>query len=117
MNRHEKVVSTRRIALFYACGSLTRDHAVGEKKSRLHDRVFVCPTAAREFAPVAQADVALIDATEDDAQAVDAFSQAAAQLGVAATAMYSECMHDGLEVFVRSRRLDVDGAARRGRVG
>ena len=51
---------------------------------------------------VAGTDVALIDATEDDAQAVDAFSQAAGQLGVKATAMYSECMHDGLEVFVRS---------------
>ena len=37
------------------------------------------------------------------AQAADAFSEAAGQLGAGATAMYTECMHDGLELFVRSR--------------
>ena len=49
------------------------------------------------------ADLALIDATDDHAQAADAFSQAAGKVGVGATAMYSEQMHEGLETFVRSR--------------
>jgi hypothetical protein len=47
--------------------------------------------------------VAVVDATDDPAQACDAFSQAAGQLGAGATGMYSEHMPDGLEVFVRSR--------------
>ena len=49
------------------------------------------------------ADVALIDATDDHAQAADAFSQAVGHVGAGATAMYSERMHEGLEMFVRSR--------------
>ena len=45
------------------------------------------------------ADLALIDATDDHAQAADAFSQAAGKVGVGATAMYSERMHEGLETL------------------
>jgi hypothetical protein len=50
-----------------------------------------------------QARMALVDATEDPSQATDAFLQAIAALGVDAVAMYTEIMHDGLEVFVRSQ--------------
>jgi hypothetical protein len=45
----------------------------------------------------------LVDATEDPSQATDAFLQAVARLGAAAVAMYTDMMHDDLELFVRVR--------------
>jgi hypothetical protein len=44
---------------------------------------------------------AVADATEDPAQATDAFLQAVTRLGRSAVAMYTEVMHDDLELFVR----------------
>jgi hypothetical protein len=92
------------VALFYACDSLARQIT---KWARKHPGCTVKYSFARLLPEIRtvleRADVALIDATEDPAQACDAFSQAAGQLGVAATGMYSERMPDGLEVFVRSR--------------
>jgi hypothetical protein len=46
---------------------------------------------------------AIVDATEDPAQATDALLQAVARLGSAAVAMYTETMHEDLELFVRMR--------------
>ena len=43
----------------------------------------------------------LIDATDDHAQAIDVFLQAITQLGADAVAVYTEVVHDGLELFVR----------------
>ena len=58
------------------------------------------------------------DATDDDAQAVDAFSQAAGHLGTNAVAIYSEVMHEGVELLVRSRGSQVlFGATGRNAVG
>jgi hypothetical protein len=54
-------------------------------------------------AVLARADVALIDATEDQFHAAEAFAEAAESLGAGAAAVYTERMHDGLELFVRSR--------------
>ena len=45
----------------------------------------------------------MVDATEDPAQATDAFLQAVARLGAAAVTMYTEAAHDDLELFVRMR--------------
>ena len=47
------------------------------------------------------AGASLVDATEDPAQATDAFLQSVARLGSRAVTMYSETMHDGLELFTR----------------
>ena len=47
------------------------------------------------------AGASLVDATEDPAQATDAFLQAVARLGARAVTMYSETMHEGLELFAR----------------
>jgi hypothetical protein len=49
------------------------------------------------------AGTALVDATEDPARARDAFVRAAARLGANAVAMYTETIHDSLELFVRLR--------------
>jgi hypothetical protein len=45
---------------------------------------------------------ALIDATQDPSQATDAFLQSITQLGASAVTMYTERMHDDLEMFVRT---------------
>jgi hypothetical protein len=49
------------------------------------------------------AGTALVDATEDPARAREAFLRAVARLGTGAVAMYTETMHDSLELFVRVR--------------
>jgi hypothetical protein len=49
------------------------------------------------------AGAALVDATDDPSQAADALLQAVTRLGANAAAVYSERMHDGLELFVRVR--------------
>ena len=46
---------------------------------------------------------ALVDATEDAARARKVFLRAVANLGAGAVVMYTETMHDALEVFVRVR--------------
>ncbi len=92
------------VALFYACDSLARQVA---KWAKQRPGCAVYCSVARLLpeirAVLAQADVALIDATEDRRQAADAFAQAVGSLGVGAAAMYTERMHEGLELFVRSR--------------
>ena len=49
------------------------------------------------------ADLALVDASDDHAQAVDLFSQAVARLGARQASVYTERMHEGLEHFVRTQ--------------
>jgi hypothetical protein len=51
-----------------------------------------------------RAELAVIDATEDPAQASDAFLQAVGILGAEAVAVYTERMHDDLELLVRMMR-------------
>jgi hypothetical protein len=52
---------------------------------------------------LARAHSAMVDGTEDGSLATDAFLQAVARLGAGAVTMYTEKMHDGLELFVRVR--------------
>jgi len=47
--------------------------------------------------------LAVLDATADPAQATDAFLQAVGQLGAYSVTVYTEEMHEGLEMFVRRR--------------
>jgi hypothetical protein len=49
------------------------------------------------------AGAAIVDTTEDPSQATNAFLQAVARLGANAVTMYTEMMHEGLELFVRVR--------------
>ncbi len=59
--------------------------------------------AARSARAVALCATALVDATEDAARAREVFLRAVARLGAGAVVMYTETMHDALEVFVRVR--------------
>jgi hypothetical protein len=96
------------IALFYGSDSLTRQIT---KWARKHPACTIRCSFAKVLPEIRlvleTADGALIDATDDDAQAVDAFSQAAGHLGTNAVAIYSEVMHEGVELLVRSRGSQV----------
>ena len=49
------------------------------------------------------ADLVLVDASDDHAQAIELFSQSVARLGSRRVAVYTERMHEGLELFVRTQ--------------
>jgi hypothetical protein len=50
-----------------------------------------------------QASVSIIDATENPGRAMDAFLRATVELEAVSIIVYTESMHEGLELFVRSR--------------
>ena len=102
MTMNEAVV--RRISVCYPSDSLSCQMAqwAGE-----HEECTVEPVFARSTLELRRllqgADMVLIDATEDHAQAIDAFSQSIARLGSSRVTVYSERMHEGLELFVRKQ--------------
>jgi hypothetical protein len=49
------------------------------------------------------ADMALVDASDDHDQAIDLYSQAVVRLGARKASVYTERMHEGLELFVRTQ--------------
>jgi hypothetical protein len=49
------------------------------------------------------ADLVLVDASADHAQAIELFSQSVAKFGSRGLAVYTERMHEGLELFVRTQ--------------
>jgi len=49
------------------------------------------------------ADRVLVDASEDHAQAIELFSQSVVTLGPRHVAVYTERIHEGLELFVRTQ--------------
>ena len=90
------------IAVVYPGDSLTRQVAAWARK---HADCVIEPVFAKSLPEIRGAiqhvDLAVVDATADHAQSVDALSQAVARLGASATAVYTERMHEGLEPFVR----------------
>ncbi|MGA2620845.1 MAG: hypothetical protein ABSF26_24755 [Thermoguttaceae bacterium] len=90
------------IVVFYPCESLRRQIRTWAGKHPDRRIETALGRSAREIGNVVRgADMALLDATEDHAQAIDAFSQALTCLGAEGTAVYTEQMHEGLELFVR----------------
>ena len=59
--------------------------------------------AAGNVCVLRRAAMVVIDATERPARAQEAFLHAVRRLGAEAVVMYTERMHDGLELFVRLR--------------
>jgi hypothetical protein len=102
MTRHQQPGSD--IVLFYPGRSLMEQIADWGRKRQ--DRAVVA-SFARSLPEIRgameKAGAVVVDATDDDAQATEAFSQAASRLGTAAAAVYTERMHEGLELFVRLR--------------
>ena len=94
----------RHIVVCYPTESLSSQVA---RWGREHDDCRIEPTFARNVWDIRRsyegADIVVVDATEDHAQAIDAFSQSVARLGSGRTLVYTERMHDGLELFVRTQ--------------
>lgn len=94
--------AVREVVLLYPGDSLSQQAAAW---GRNHADCAVRRSAVKSLPGIRSAlhgaDLALIDATDDYPQAIDAFSQARSQLGAEATTIYTERMHEGLEMFVR----------------
>ncbi len=102
MTTTEAVV--QRIAICYPTESLSGQVA---RWSRGRDDCRVETVCARTAAAIRGAldgaHLALVDASDDHAQAIDLFSQAVARLGSRRASVYTERMHEGLELFVRTQ--------------
>ena len=104
MGMNTAEADVRRIAVCYPTESLSCQVAqwAGE-----HDDCTVEPVFARSVLEIRRslqgADMVVIDATDDHAQAIDAFSQSIARLGPGRVTVYTERMHEGLELFVRKQ--------------
>ena len=90
------------VLLFYPSDSL-REQVNGCLCKKSGVKVGVC--LAKPLPEIREAlggvRLALLDATDEPAQSTDAFLQAVGQLGGYSVAVYTEQMHDGLELLVR----------------
>ena len=77
--------------------------ALVAQQSRLPGAACVARVVPPIRAVLDRSDVVVIDASEDGPQAADTFCLAASCLGARATAVYTEQMHEGLELLVRVR--------------
>ncbi len=95
--------AVQRIVICYPTESLTGQvvqWAEGRDDCRV-DPVFARSAMAIRRS-LERADLALVDASDDHEQAIDLYSQAVARLGSRKASVYTERMHDGLELFVRT---------------
>jgi hypothetical protein len=94
--------TVREVILLYPGASLNRQSAAW---GRARADCAIRRSSVRSLPGIRRAlrgaDLVLVDATDDYPQAIDAFSQALSQLGAGATTVYTERMHDDLELFVR----------------
>ncbi len=69
-----------------------------------HDFEFCFPVSVDEIrTAIGKGTVSIIDATEDPSRAASTLLHALAESGGGVAAVYTEMMHRGLELFVRSR--------------
>ena len=92
------------IAVCYPTESLSQQVA---QWARSHKDCGIAPVFGRLPLEIRRsligADVVLVDASDDHAQAIELFSQSVARLGSRRVAVYTEKMHEGLELFVRTQ--------------
>jgi len=90
------------IAICYPTESLSRQVALWAGR---HEDCEIKPVFGRSVLEIRRslngADVVLVDASDDHAQAIELFSQSVTGLGSRRVAVYTERMHEGLELFVR----------------
>jgi hypothetical protein len=88
--------------LFYPQDSLKNQLAAWGGR---HSQYRVAQSFAKALPEVRKAlrgmSVAVVDATDDPSQAMDAFSQVVRKLGPYSALVYTERLHEGLELFVR----------------
>src|ERR1039458_3313933 len=92
------------IAVCYPTESLSRQVALW---ARSREDCGIEPVFGRSALEIRRslrgADMVLVDASDDHAQAIELFSQSVAGLGPRRVAVYTEKMHEGLELFVRTQ--------------
>jgi hypothetical protein len=92
------------IAVGYPSESLSCQMALWARK---HKDCGIKPVFGRSALEIRRslngADMVLVDASDDHAQAIELFSQSVARFGSRQVAVYTEKMHDGLEMFVRTQ--------------
>jgi hypothetical protein len=92
------------IAVCYPTESLSRQVALW---ARDHEETRIEPVFGRSALEIRRSlhgsEIVLVDATDDHAQAIELFAQSVARLGPRRVAVYTENMHDGLELFVRTQ--------------
>ncbi|MGD0899362.1 MAG: hypothetical protein ABR915_16110 [Thermoguttaceae bacterium] len=92
------------VVVFYPTPVLARQ--IRDWSGRHRDRRVETATgrSAREIREaVDRAEVVLVDATEDHVQAIDALVMASGGHGPGKAAVYTERIHEGLELFVRQQ--------------
>jgi hypothetical protein len=92
------------IAVCYPTESLSRQVALW---ARNHDEYRIAPVFGRSALAIRRslngAAAVLVDASDDHAQAIELLSQSVARLGARRVAVYTERVHEGLELFVRTQ--------------
>jgi hypothetical protein len=92
------------IAIGYPTESLSRQLALWARK---REDCEIEPVFGRSALEIRRslhgADAVLIDASDDHAQAIELFSKSVVRLGSRRVAVYTERMHEGLELFVRTQ--------------
>ena len=76
---------------------------LGPQARGLRDRAGLRPVGLGDSPVVERRRLVLVDASDDHAQAIELFSQSVARLGSRRVAVYTERMHEGLELFVRTQ--------------
>ena len=102
MNIIEAVV--HRIVVGYPSESLSRQVALWAGR---HADCGIAPVFGRSAWEIRRwlngADTVLVNASDDHAQAIELFAQSVARLGSRRVAVYTERMHEELELFVRTQ--------------
>jgi hypothetical protein len=104
LNTSENKPVHSEIVVFYPDDSLQEQVAAWSER---HPECGVSSSSAKGLTGIRKmlrnADVALLDATVDAARTMPAFAQAVAKLGAGRVAVYTETMHEWLELAVRVR--------------
>jgi hypothetical protein len=102
MTMIEAVVQS--IAICYPTESLSRQVALWARKHEECDIESLFDRAILKIRrSLDEADLVLVDASDDHEQAIELFCQSLAGLGARRVAVYTERMHEGLELFVRTQ--------------
>jgi hypothetical protein len=95
-------LTTPQILMLYPCRSLLRQlKDWSEGRGGRHLQISFERSLAGIRRQTRRVDFAVIDATEDPAQAADAYFQSFKILGADSMAVYTEIVHEGLEILVR----------------
>jgi hypothetical protein len=104
MRSQDSKESAPTIAVFYPANSLMHQVANWAVRYPAFDFTLSFPKSLHEIRSVLRRTaITIVDATEDPVRAMAAFTQAIAVLEADCVAVYTETMHEGLELFVRAR--------------